>query len=71
VDRLFLDACVVFSAARTPSSPLRRLRALRDARLLASALVIEVARRNLAVLHPERLTAFGRLFRCSSSWARP
>ena len=61
MDRLFLDACVVFSAAYTPSSPLRRLWALRDARLLASALVIEEARRNLAVLRPERLTAFGRL----------
>ena len=32
-----------------------------DARLLASALVIEEARRNLAVLRPERLKVFGRL----------
>jgi len=61
VDRLFLDACVVFSAAYTPSSPLRRLWALGDARLLASALVIEEARRNLAVLRPERLQDLGRL----------
>ena len=32
-----------------------------DARLLASALVIEEARRNLAVLRPERLKDLGRL----------
>ena len=61
MDRLFLDACVVFSAAYNPSSPLRRLWALGDARLLSSTLVIEEARRNLAVLRPERLKDLGRL----------
>lgn len=61
MDRLFLDACIVFSAAYNPSSPLRRMWALGDARLLASALVIEEARRNLAVLRPERFKDLGRL----------
>ena len=61
MDRLFLDACVVFSAAYNPSSPLRRLWALGDATLLASDLGIEEARRNLAVLRPERLKDLGRL----------
>ncbi|HEX7549001.1 MAG TPA: PIN domain-containing protein [Candidatus Methylomirabilis sp.] len=61
MDRLFLDACVVFSAAYNPSSPLRALWELGDATLLASDLVIEEARRNLAVLRPERLDDLGRL----------
>jgi uncharacterized protein len=61
VDRVFLDACVVFSAAYNASSPLRRLWALGDTLLLASDLAVEEARRNLAVLRPERLKDFGRL----------
>ena len=61
MDRLFLDACVVFSAAYNPSSPLRRLWELGDATLLASDVVLEEARRNLAVLRPERLDDLGQL----------
>jgi len=61
VDRLFLDACVVFSAAYNPSSPPRRLWELGDATLLASDFVLEEARRNLAVLRPERLDDLGQL----------
>jgi uncharacterized protein len=61
VDRLFLDACVVFSAAYNPSSPLQTLWELGDATLLTSELAIEEARRNLAVLRPERLGDLGRL----------
>lgn len=61
MDRLFLDACVVFSAAYNTSSPLRTLWELGDATLLATDLVIEEARRNLAVLRPERLDDLGRL----------
>jgi hypothetical protein len=61
VDRLFLDACVLFSAAYHPSSPLRRLWEVGDATLLASELVVEEARRNLAVLRPERLNHLGQL----------
>lgn len=61
MDRLFLDACVVFSAAYNPSSPLRRLWELRNVALLASDFVLEEARRNLALLRPERLDALGQL----------
>ena len=61
MDRLFLDACVLFSAAYTPVSPLRQLWKMADVALLASPLVIEEARRNLAVLHPDRLPDLGRL----------
>jgi len=61
VDRPFLDACVVFSAAYNPSSPLQRLWKLDDTTLLVSDFVIEEARRNLAVLRPERLNHLGQL----------
>ena len=61
MDRLFLDACVVFSAAYTPASPLGRLWKLTDVALLASPLVLEEARRNLAVLRPDRLGNLERL----------
>ena len=61
MDRLFLDACVVFSAVYNPSSPLRKLWELDNVALLASDLVIEEARRNLAVLRPDALHDLGRL----------
>ena len=61
MDRLFLDACVLFSAAYNPSSPLRKLWELGATALLASDLVIEEARRNLAALHPDRLDDLERL----------
>jgi len=61
VDRLFLDACVLFSAAYNPSSPLRKLWGLGATALLASDLVIEEARRNLAALRPDRLGDLERL----------
>jgi predicted nucleic acid-binding protein len=61
VDRLFLDACVLFSAAYTTASPLRKLWKTPDATLLASDFVIEEARRNLAALRPERLDDLRRL----------
>jgi predicted nucleic acid-binding protein len=61
VDRLFLDACVLFSAAYTPTSPLRKLWKIGGVTLLASELVIEEARRNLAALRPDRLDDLWRL----------
>jgi predicted nucleic acid-binding protein len=47
VDRLFLDANVLFSAAYGEESPLRRLWAVKDAELLTSAYAVAEARRNL------------------------
>jgi uncharacterized protein len=48
VDRVFLDANVLFSAAYRVQSGLRRLWALPDTRLLTSLYALEEARRNLS-----------------------
>jgi uncharacterized protein len=61
VDLLFLDACVLFSAAYNPVSPLLRLWKLKDAILLSSVYVLAEAERNLAALRPERMEALKRL----------
>jgi predicted nucleic acid-binding protein len=47
VDRVFLDANVLFSAAYRPDAGLRRLWTLPDTHLLTSAYAITEARRNL------------------------
>lgn len=57
MDRIFLDANVLFSAAYAEGSGLARLWRRRGARLLASGYVIEEARRNL-----DDAAARGRLF---------
>lgn len=46
MDRLFLDANVLFSAAYRPGAPLRRLWRLSGAELLTSSYATEEARRN-------------------------
>jgi predicted nucleic acid-binding protein len=47
LDRLFLDANILFSAAWSEESGLRRFWALRDVELVTSAYALEEARRNL------------------------
>jgi predicted nucleic acid-binding protein len=47
VDRLFLDANILFSASYGPESPLRRLWQLDEAELLTSAYALAEAQRNL------------------------
>jgi hypothetical protein len=47
MDRLFLDANVLFAAAWRPKAALARLWELGDAELLSSDYAIEEARRNL------------------------
>ncbi len=47
MDRLFLDANVLFSAAYRPDAPIRRLWRLSGAELLTSSYAAEEARRNL------------------------
>ncbi len=47
MDRVFLDANVLFSAAYRPGSGLRQLWRLKGVELLTSAYAIEEARRNL------------------------
>jgi len=54
VDRLFLDANVLFSAAYRGDAGVQRLWALRDATLVTSEYSVSEARRNLAT--PEQLS---------------
>ncbi len=61
VDRVFLDANVLFSAAYTPDSRLRELWALPRTKLITSQLALEEALRNLAVYHPDGVPALGDL----------
>ena len=62
MDRVFLDANVLFSAAYRGDSALARLWALPDARLVTCDLALEEARRNL-----EGTEALGRLDRLAGS----
>lgn len=55
MDRLFLDACILFSAAYNQISPLRRLWVLEDTALLSSGYAVAEAERNISVLRPDRL----------------
>jgi predicted nucleic acid-binding protein len=48
VDRVFLDANILFSAAYRPDSRLRRLFTLRGVKCITSAYALEEARRNLS-----------------------
>src|SRR5579875_3231984 len=61
MDRIFLDANVLFSAAYLENSGLGRLWQLQDAELLSSAYAVEEARRNLALSRQPTLPARVRL----------
>lgn len=61
MDRIFLDANVLFSAAYLENSGLTRLWQLDDAELLSSAYAIEEARRNLALDRPPAVVRLERL----------
>ncbi len=61
VDRDFLDANVLFSAARSAKSRLRDLWRLPRITLLTSAYCVEEARRNLAIDRPEALADLAML----------
>src|SRR5215831_15740174 len=61
MDRIFLDANVLFSAAYLENSGLGRLWQLEDAELLSSAYAVEEARRNLAIARPSALARLERL----------
>ena len=61
MDRVFLDANVLYSAAYVELAGLARLWSLEDAQLLSSAYAIEEARRNLARDRPEAATRLTRL----------
>jgi len=61
LDRIFLDANVLFSAAYLEFSGLARLWTLGDVELLSSAYAVEVTRRNLAIDRTEALPRLERL----------
>jgi predicted nucleic acid-binding protein len=66
VDRIFLDANVLFSAAYLELSGLVRSWTLKDVELLSSIYAIEEARRNLAI---DRRAALPRLERLAAAVA--
>ncbi len=61
MDRIFLDANVLFSAAYLENSGLARLWQLQDTELLSSAYAVEEARRNLALDRSPALARMERL----------
>ncbi len=61
MDRIFLDANVLFSAAYLENSGLIRLWQLEGTELLSSAYAVEEARRNLALERPPALARMERL----------
>jgi uncharacterized protein len=61
LDRVFLDANVLYSAAYLELAGLSRLWNLDDVQLLSSAYAMEEARRNLAMDRPEAVPRLGRL----------
>lgn len=61
MDRVFLDANVLYSAAYLECSGLARLWTLDDVELLSSAYAIEEARRNLAMDRAEAVSRLQRL----------
>jgi predicted nucleic acid-binding protein len=61
MDRVFLDANVLFSASYLESSRLVRLWELEDTELLSSPHAVEEARRNLLLDGPEALDRLARL----------
>jgi predicted nucleic acid-binding protein len=61
LDRVFLDANVLFAAAYLETSGLGRLWQLEDSELLSSPYAVEEARRNLALNRPPALARMDRL----------
>ncbi len=61
MDRIFLDANVLYSAAYLENTELRRLWQLQNVELLTSAYAIEEARRNLALDRPPALARLQQL----------
>ena len=61
MDRVFLDANELFSAAWRPGAGLLRLWSLSEVTLLISGYAVEEARRNLALHRPARLEALEEL----------
>ena len=61
MDRVFLDANILYSAAYLEGSGLARLWTLKGTTLLSSGYAIEEARRNLAIDRVEAISRFKKL----------
>ena len=61
VDRIFLDANILFSAAYSPESLVRELWLLPETELVTSLYAVEESRRNLAADRPDCLAKLGEL----------
>jgi len=61
LDRLFLDANILFSAAYNAKSLLHQLWQLDDVELMTSIYAVEEARRNLSEYHADRLAGLQEL----------
>ncbi|MBV8773910.1 MAG: hypothetical protein JO166_16515 [Deltaproteobacteria bacterium] len=61
MDKVFLDANVLYSAAYMEFAGLARLWSLDDVQLLSSAYAIDEARRNIAMDRPEAVPRLNRL----------
>lgn len=71
MERVFLDANVLYSAAYMELAGLARLWSLDDVQLLSSAYAIEEARRNLAMDQPEAVPRLTRLLESVSTVNAP
>ena len=63
MERIFLDANVLFSAAYIEQSGLVRLWSFNDITILSSTYAVEEARRNLEINRPEALPRLDKLLR--------
>jgi predicted nucleic acid-binding protein len=71
LDRVFLDANVLYSAAYLELAGLTRLWSLHDSELLSSVYAIEEARRNLGMDRPEAVRRLERLLESVSTVDAP
>jgi hypothetical protein len=71
VDRPYLDANVLYSAARSPTSRLHQLWTLPETDLLTSAYAIEEARRNLVLDKPDAVPGLDTLVAAMTVVAEP
>ena len=71
MDRVFLDANIIFSAAYHPSSRLRRLWQLADVELITSAQAVLEASNNLTRVRPAQLSDLAQLLQAITVFPDP
>jgi predicted nucleic acid-binding protein len=71
VDRVYLDANILFSAAYKPGSPLRQLWQLADVELITSVQAVLEAYNNLSSARPVQLTDLAQLLQSVTIFPDP